>query len=164
MYSEAALVLALVTLQRLGELWHSARNEKRLRGRGAYEVGRAHYPVMVTLHTAWIAGLWILAWSRPANWWLIALYAVLQAGRYWVIASLRDRWTTRVLILPNAPLVRRGPYRFLRHPNYLVVAIEIALLPLAFGLVEYALIFTAANAALLAWRIHVEERALEKRA
>jgi methyltransferase len=163
MYSEAAVVLALVTLQRLGELWLSARNEKRLRERGAYEVGRTHYPVMLALHTAWIAGLWILAWSRPVNWWLMALYAVLQAGRYWVIVSLQDRWTTRVLILPGAPLVRRGPYRFLRHPNYIVVAIEIALLPLAFGLVEYALVFSAANAALLVWRIHVEDRALQKR-
>lgn len=160
MLSETALVLVVVTLQRLGELWLSTRNERRLRSRGAYEVGRAHYPVMVALHAAWLLGLWLLALGRPVNGWIIGAYAALQIVRYWVIASLGGRWTTRVIILPGAPLVRGGPYRFLAHPNYLVVALEIALLPLAFGLVEFAALFSAANAALLAWRIHVEDRAL----
>jgi methyltransferase len=156
---DAFPILAFVTLQRLGELWLSARNERRLRARGAVEAGRSHYPVMVVLHTAWLAGLWLLAWSRPANWWLVAAYAALQIFRYWVIASLGERWTTRVLVLPGAPPVAHGPYRFLRHPNYAVVALEIALLPLAFGLPVFAVAFTLANAALLTWRIHVEERA-----
>jgi methyltransferase len=115
---------------------------------------------MVALHGAWLAGLWILAWNEPADWRLVGAYAALQAVRYWVIATLGERWTTRILALPGAPLVRAGPYRFLRHPNYAVVAIEIALLPLAFGLVVYATAFSAANAVLLAWRIHVEDRAL----
>ncbi|HEY7458199.1 MAG TPA: isoprenylcysteine carboxylmethyltransferase family protein [Xanthobacteraceae bacterium] len=159
MFSEAVPILALVTLQRLGELWLSARNERRLRGAGAIEVGRSHYPWMVAMHAAWLAGLWLLAWNKPANWWLVAAYAVVQLLRYWVIASLGGRWTTRVLVLPGAPLVTSGPYRFLRHPNYLVVALEIALLPLAFGLVAFAVAFSLANAVVLAWRIHVEERA-----
>jgi methyltransferase len=158
---EAIAILGLVTIQRLVELWHSARNERRLRERGASEVGGAHYPFMVALHAAWLAGLWVLAWDRPVNWWIIGAYAALQVARYWIIASLGERWTTRILVLPDAPLVAKGPYAFLRHPNYAVVALEIALLPLAFGLVAFAVAFSTANAALLAWRIHVEDAALE---
>ena len=157
---DALPVLAFVTLQRLGELWLSARNTARLRTRGAHEVGAEHYPLMVALHAAWLGGLWILAWSLTANWFLIGLYGTLQFLRVWVIASLGERWTTRIIVLPNAPLVHSGPYRFLKHPNYVVVALEIALLPLAFGLVAYAVIFSAANAALMLWRIRTEDRAL----
>jgi methyltransferase len=160
MFSEAVVILALVTLQRLAELWLSARNERRLRLAGAGEAGRAHYPLIVALHAAWLAGLWLLAPDRPANAWIVGAYAALQIVRYWVIATLGGRWTTRVIVVPDAPLMRRGPYRFLKHPNYLIVALEIALLPLAFGLTEFAVLFSAANAALLAWRIHVEDRAL----
>jgi methyltransferase len=157
---DAFPVLGLVTLQRLAELWWSARKEKRLRARGGFEVGARHYPFMVALHALWLAGLWICAWPRPANWWLVAAYGALQIIRVWVIATLRERWTTRIIVLPGAPLVRAGPYRFLKHPNYLVVAIEIALLPLAFGLFIYAAIFSLANAMLLAWRIRAEDHAL----
>jgi methyltransferase len=157
---DALPVLAFVTLQRLGELWLSSRNTARLRARGAYEVGVEHYPLMVVLHTGWLSGLWVLAWPLSANWFLIGLYAALQFLRVWVIASLGERWTTRIIVLPNAPLVHSGPYRFLKHPNYVVVTLEIALLPLAFGLVAYAVIFSAANAALVLWRIRTEDRAL----
>ena len=157
---DALPVLGLVTLQRLGELWWSARNERRLRARGAYEAGAKHYPFMVALHALWLAGLWILAWPLPANWWLVGLYGALQFVRVWTIASLGERWTTRIIVLPKVPLVRTGPYRFLDHPNYLVVAIEIALLPLAFGLYLYAAIFSLANAAVLGFRIRAEGRAL----
>ena len=157
---DALPVLGFVTLQRLAELWWSARNEKRLRTRGAHEVGAGHYPFMVALHALWLAGLWIWAWPRPANWWLVAAYAALQIARVWVIAALGERWTTRIIVLPDAPRVAAGPYRFLKHPNYLVVALEIALLPLAFGLLIYAAIFSLANAALLIWRIRAEDRAL----
>ena len=115
---------------------------------------------MVGLHAGWLAGLWILAWPLSANWWLVAAYGALQILRVWVIASLGERWTTLILVLPGAPLVRSGPYRLLRHPNYVVVVIEIALLPLAFGLVAFAIGFSVANASILAWRIRIEERAL----
>jgi len=115
---------------------------------------------MVALHALWLAGLWYWAWPQPANWCLVGLYAAVQIARLWVTASLGERWTTRVIILPGAPLVRSGPYRFLNHPNYVVVAIEIALLPLAFGLVLYAAIFSLANAVLLGFRIRAENRAL----
>jgi methyltransferase len=161
---DAAPVLALVTVQRLYELLLSARNETRLRARGAFEVGKEHYPMIVGLHAAWLLGLWILAWPRPVNWWLIAAYVALQGLRYWVMASLGERWTTRVIVLPGAPLVRAGPYRYLRHPNYIVVIAEIALLPLAFGMVIYAIVFSIANAMLLALRIRVENRALAETA
>ncbi len=98
--------------------------------------------------------------EAPANWGLLGLYGLLQLGRLWVIASLGRRWTTRVIVVPGAPLVTRGPYRFLRHPNYLVVALEIPVLPLAFGAWQIALGFGLANLALLAHRIRLEARAL----
>ena len=156
------LVLALVTLQRLGELVLAARNTRRLLARGGREVGAEHYPLLVLLHAAWLAGLWVLAWNRPIGWpWLVA-FAILQGLRVWVIASLGERWTTRIIVLPGAPLVRRGPYRFLPHPNYMVVAGEIAVLPLTFGLVLYAAVFSLANAAVLAIRLRAEARALNE--
>jgi methyltransferase len=153
-------VLAAVTLQRAGELVLASRNTRRLKARGAVESGAEHYPFIVVVHGAWLAGLWVLAWNRPMNLWLLGLFAVLQAGRIWVIASLGGRWTTRIITLPGETLVRRGPYRFIPHPNYLVVAAEIAVLPLVFGLWIYALAFTALNAAMMAVRIPAEARAL----
>jgi len=156
------LVLALVTLQRLGELVLAGRNTRRLLAKGGREVGAAHYPLLVLLHAAWLAGLWILAWNRPVIWpWLVA-FIVLQALRVWAITSLGERWTTRIIVLPGAPLVRRGPYRFLPHPNYMVVAGEIAALPLTFGLGLYAAAFSLANAAVLAIRLRAETRALNE--
>ena len=160
---EAKLILAFVTLQRLAELLISARNTSALRARGAYEVGAGHYPFMVTLHAAWLGGLWLLAHDLPANGVLITLYAVLQLFRIWTMAALGDRWTTRIIVLPGAPLVRSGPYRFLNHPNYSVVVAEIALLPLVFGLVQYAVIFSVLNGILLLFRIRAEDRALANR-
>lgn len=157
-------ILAFVTLQRLGELWLARRNTAALLSRGAYEAGRGHYPIIVALHAAWLASLWWLAPGRPIDLPLLALFAVLQLARLWVIASLGARWTTRIIILPGAPLVQRGPYRFLDHPNYLVVALEIAVLPLMFGLVAVALIFSLLNAAVLAVRIRAEHRALARAA
>jgi methyltransferase len=158
--AEAVALLAFVTLQRLAELIWSRRNERRLRARGAVEVGATHYPVMVALHAAWLVSLWAFGWNRPLALGWTALFFILQLGRAWVLASLRDRWTTRVIVLPGEPLVRRGPYRFLSHPNYLVVALEIPILPLALDLPWLALGFGLANLAMLAWRIRVERRAL----
>jgi methyltransferase len=154
------LILALVTIQRIGELWLSNRNTRRLLARGAREVGEAHYPFIVTVHTLWLAALWWLAPGRPIDGLWLGLFVLLQLARLWVITTLGERWTTRIIILPHAPLVRRGPYRFVNHPNYLVVVGEIAALPLAFGLWALALIFTLLNAAVLAVRIREESRAL----
>ena len=154
------LLLALVTAQRLGELVLAGHNTLRLKARGAYEVAPGHYPLIVALHGAWLIGLWWLAWDLPLNLPLAGLFLVLEALRVWVLLSLGERWTTRIIILPGAPLVRRGPYRFFPHPNYAVVCAEILLLPLVFGLWWYALAFTALNAAVLFVRIRAENGAL----
>jgi methyltransferase len=154
------LILALVTLQRLGELWLSNRNTKRLLTRGAHEIGASHYPFIVAVHALWLGAMWLLAPSRPIDAFWLAVFVLLQLARIWVLATLGPRWTTRIIVLPGAPLVRRGPYRLFNHPNYLIVAGEIASLPLAFGLWEVALIFSLLNAAVLTIRIGEENRAL----
>ncbi len=155
------IVLVLVALQRAIELWHSARNTRRLLERGGIEIGRAQYPFFVLLHGGWLASMAVLIpASRAPNWWLLGLYALLQPLRIWIIASLGEYWTTRIITIPGAPLAQRGPYRFFRHPNYIVVCAEIAILPLAFGAIEIAIVFSILNAALLSWRIRVEERVL----
>ena len=156
----AVAVLGLVTVQRLFELWLSSRNTRALLTRGAREHGRGHYPVMISLHVAWLAALWWAAPAREVSVPLLILYLLVQAMRVWAVASLGDRWTTRIIVLPGAALVRRGPYRFMSHPNYVIVSLEVALLPLVFGLVELALLFTLLNAAMLWVRIRAENRAL----
>ncbi|THD80942.1 MAG: hypothetical protein E7812_05915 [Phenylobacterium sp.] len=154
------VILSLVTLQRLGELVLAHRNTRRLLARGAVETGADHYPIMVGLHGAWLAGLWWVAWDRPADLIWLGVYIVLQGLRVWTIASLGARWTTRIISLPGEPLVRRGPYRFAPHPNYMVVAAEIAVLPLVFHLWIYALVFSVLNGSILWIRIRLENRAL----
>jgi methyltransferase len=156
------LILAFVTLQRLGELALANRNTRALKSQGAFEIGAGHYPLIVGLHSAWLAGLWLLAWGRPVSLGWLGVFVVLQLFRVWVIASLGGRWTTRIVILPGAPLVRRGPYRFLNHPNYMVVAGEIAVLPLTFGLTAYALAFSALNAVVIWIRLRAETKALSE--
>ncbi len=157
------LILALVTLQRLGELVLARRNTARLLARGAREVAPGHYPLIVLLHAAWLIGLWLLVVGYghgDVSWPWLAVFLVLQALRVWVIATLGERWTTRIVVLPGAPLVRRGPYRFLAHPNYAVVAGEILVLPLAFGLVWFGVVFSLLNAAVLWMRVRAEGGAL----
>jgi len=157
----AALVLGFVTLQRLGELLLARRNTARLLQRGGQEVGAAHYPLIVLLHAAWLAGLWVLALDRtPDVGWLV-VFVVLQLLRLWVIATLGERWTTRIIVLPEAPLVAAGPYRFVSHPNYCVVAAEILVLPLVFGLVWYGVVFSVLNGLVLWLRIRTEDAALK---
>lgn len=158
--SLAVAVLLFVTLQRLGELGLAERNTRALKARGAYEVAPGHYPAIVAVHAAWLAGLWLLAVGQPVQFGWLVVFALLQAGRVWVIATLGERWTTRIIVLPGAPLVERGPYRFLSHPNYLIVAGEIAVLPLAFELYTFALIFSLFNALVLVVRIRAESAAL----
>jgi methyltransferase len=157
-------ILALVAAQRLAELGLAARNTRALIARGGREVGAAHYPLFVLLHAAWLVViLAVVPWRAEPAWWLIALFVVLQFLRVWVIATLGPYWTTRVITLDDAPLVRGGPYRFVRHPNYWIVAGEIAVLPLAFGAWQVALVFSVLNALLVRHRVAVEEGALASR-
>jgi methyltransferase len=156
------VILAFVTLQRLAELWLSNRNTRRLLAMGAHEAGASHYPLIVAVHVLWLAALWWFAPGRPVDGFWLAMFLVIELARIWVMASLGRRWTTRIIILPEAPLVRRGPYRFVNHPNYWVVIGEIAVLPLVFGLWRIALAFTLLNALVLSVRIREENRALAR--
>ena len=161
----AWIILAAVALQRISELVLARRNTAALLARGATEAGAGHYPFIVAVHTLWLValGIWVAQTSPPiAPQWL-ALYIVLQVLRAWVLVSLGPYWTTRVITLPDAPLVRRGPYRFLRHPNYAVVVGEIAVLPLVFGAWQIALVFSLLNAVVLAVRLRVENTVLNRR-
>jgi methyltransferase len=153
-------ILGFVTAQRLGELILARRNTARLQAAGGVEHGASHYPLIVALHAVWLLGLWALAWDRPASLPWLSVYAGLQILRAWVLLSLGPRWTTRIIVVPGESLVRRGPYRFVRHPNYLVVAGEVAMLPLVFGLWPYALAFSLLNAAVMVVRLRSESVAL----
>ena len=131
--------LGVVALQRLIELVHASRNTAWLRRHGAVEVDASAYPLFVLLHTGWLVSLAIFVPAATSpDWLLIGLFALLQLGRIWVLVSLGRYWTTRLITMPGAPLVQTGPFRYLRHPNYLLVAAEIAVLPLAFGAVAVA--------------------------
>jgi methyltransferase len=153
-------LIAFLVAQRLAELAFAQWNTLRLREAGAVEFGASHYPLMIVLHSSWLLALWVAGHDRPVDLFWLTLFVLLQAGRLWVIASLGRRWTTRVIVLPGEAPLARGPYRFVKHPNYLVVALEIAVVPLALGLPILALVFSLANAAVLAVRIGVENRAL----
>ena len=158
----AVAILGYVTLERLAELVFADRNTKRLKARGATEHGAGHYPLIVAVHAAWLLTLWFLARDRSPDAFWLAFYVLLQGARLWVLATLGPRWTTRIIVLPGEDLVKEGPYRFLNHPNYWVVAGEIAVLPLVFVLPWVALVFSMLNAAILAVRIREENRALRR--
>ena len=157
-------IVVLVALQRLAELLLARRNTRDLLAQGGREHGAGHYPAIVALHTAWLVSLvvFVPAETQPDPLWL-AILVLLQVARAWVIASLGRRWTTRIIVMPQAPLVARGPYRFMRHPNYAVVIAEIAVLPLVFGAWPIALVFSILNAAVLAVRLRVENAVLSRR-
>jgi methyltransferase len=160
----AYAIIFLVVLERLFELTLATRNTQRLKARGAVEIGAGHYPLIVVLHGAWLlAVLWLLPAGLEISWPWLGMFALLQAARVWVIVSLGPYWTTRIISVPGAPLVKSGPYRFVRHPNYIVVAGEILTLPLAFHEILVAVCFSLANAALLFWRIREEETGLVTR-
>ncbi|HZB08329.1 MAG TPA: isoprenylcysteine carboxyl methyltransferase family protein [Rubrobacter sp.] len=162
-----SIFIALIAVQRLLELRLSRGHELALRAKGAYERGAGHYPLIVVLHAAWLLATLVEGWLRGAElstlWPLwVALFLGGQALRYWAILSLGERWTTRVIVLPGAPLVRSGPYKFLPHPNYLAVMLEIFAVPLMFGAWITAGVFTLLNAGVLLVRVRAEERALGK--
>ena len=156
----AIALLAFVTLQRLVELPIARANTARLIADGGHEVAPGHYPFIVALHASWLATLWWFAPGRPIALPFLILFGLAELGRVWVLRTLGPRWSTRIIVVPGESLVARGPYRFVDHPNYLVVIGEIALLPLVFGLWQVALLFSALNAAILAVRIRAENRAL----
>lgn len=156
----AVWLLTAVTLERLAELWLARRNTARLIARGAYEVAPDHYPLIVALHAAWLGALWIFGWSAQVDFVWLAIFAALQVLRIWVLGTLGPRWTTRIIILPGAPLVAKGPYKVLSHPNYVVVVGEILVLPLCLGLPWIAVVFTVLNAAVLTIRIRAENAGL----
>lgn len=161
------IILAAVIVERLLELLWSARNQRRLTARGGVEHGRGHYLLFPLLHAAWLFAIFVhLALEARIEiiWPLIGVYGLLQVGRLWVLATLGERWTTRIIVLPGVAPIRRGPYRFLRHPNYLIVLLELAILPIALESWPIAVVATAFNLALLAHRIRVEERALSSAA
>ena len=157
-------VLVLVAAQRLGELTLARRNTARLLARGGREIGRGHYPLFIALHASWLLAILLTTpVDRRPIWALLAVFAGLQMARIWVISTLGPYWTTRVITLDGAPIVRGGPFRFVRHPNYWVVIGEIAVLPLAFGDWGIALVWSVLNALLLRHRIKVEIAGLAMR-
>jgi methyltransferase len=158
------LIIALVALQRLVEMRLAARNTRLLKAQGGIEAGARHYPLFILLHGSWLFAILL---TTPAdakvNWWLLVAFALLQLGRVCVIATLGRFWTTRIISVPGAPLIKKGPYRFFSHPNYIIVIGEIALLPLVFGNWQVALLWSVFNALLLAWRIRIENFILATR-
>ncbi|MGA4798335.1 isoprenylcysteine carboxyl methyltransferase family protein [Streptomyces lavendulocolor] len=161
-----ALLVLLVGAERLAELVVARRHTRWSLARGGVEYGRGHYPVMVVLHTGLLAGclLEVVALERPfvpaLGWSMLALAVAAQALRWWCVATLGPRWNTRVLVVPGLPLVSGGPYRWLRHPNYVAVVVEGVALPLVHGAWLTAVLFTVADAALLVVRIRCEDAAL----
>jgi methyltransferase len=159
------LAVALVGVQRLIELVLARRNERRARARGAVERGRSHYLFIVALHSLWLLATLIEGLLRgpelPALWPIpLALFLLVQPLRYWALVSLGERWNTKILVVPGARPIRRGPYKYLSHPNYVVVVVEILTFPLIFGAWVTALVFTVLNAAMLWVRVREENRAL----
>lgn len=152
-------ILGFVTLQRLGEIGLARQNRDALLGLGALEVARRLYPPIVAVQAAWLASLWYLALGRDIVGALVVLFVLIQLARVWVIRTLGPRWTTRLIVLPGTRPVTAGPFRYLPHADYAVVVAEIAILPLAFGLPVVAIVFSAANAALLAMRLAAQNKA-----
>jgi methyltransferase len=156
--------LALVLLQRVIELVWARRNTTRLRQIGGVEADAEGYPYFVLLHAGWLMSLALFVpAATPPVWPLLGFFVLLQLGRLWVISSLGNYWTTRIVTLPGAPVVQTGPFRWFRHPNYLLVIAEIAVLPLAFGAVWIAAVFSAVNFLLIVRRIRIEESVLASR-
>jgi methyltransferase len=157
----AVVLLGAVTLSRLAELVHARRNTRSLLAKGAFEVAPEHYPCIVALHAAWLGSLWVGGGDSVIVPFWLAVFVALQLLRMWVLITLGSRWTTRIIILPGAPLIAKGPYLYLSHPNYAVVCAEIAVLPLCLGLPWHALLFTVLNAMVLNVRIAAENDALK---
>ena len=157
------LILFIIS-QRLCELIYSNINTKRLLKEGAKEFGRKHYPLFIVLHSTWIISVFIFApQNKEFNIYFLIIFFIMQIARLWVLISLGKFWTTRIISQVDQPLIKKGPYKYFKHPNYLIVCIEIAVLPLVYNLFNIAIIFTIANLILIFWRVNVENQALKKR-
>ena len=157
-------IVLLVAVQRLAELVYARNNQKQLLAAGGIEHGAGHYPLFIVLHSTWLVAIWVFADpSKPVDLVLLGVFIGLQALRVWVVLTLGRYWTTRIITIPDAALVQRGPYRCIRHPNYVVVVLEIAILPAIFGLWYVALVYSALNILLLIHRIRIEDAALKPR-
>jgi len=155
----ASVFMGVVTIQRLAELLWARRNSTRLLTAGGIEFGRAHYPLMVAVHASWLGAMWAAGRGHAVDSLFVIAYVALQAGRFWVLITLGCRWTTRVIVIPGLQPLTRGPYRLVNHPNYWIVAGEIAVVPLALGLPLYAILFSLLNFIVLAIRIPIENAA-----
>jgi methyltransferase len=156
----AIIILILLTLQRLAELVLAKRNTARLLARGGVEKSSGHYAFIVVMHAAWLVMLWLFVDEAHINYWWLSLFIVLQFLRIWVIATLGERWTTRIIVVLSEARIQSGPYRYIAHPNYVIVAAEIIALPMALGLPWIAVTFTVLNAIILWIRIRAEAKAL----
>ena len=160
----ALIVFAYVIMQRLVELVYANANTRRLLAEGGREHGARHYPLFIVLHSGWLAASVLVASPTSApDMLLLGIFIASQAFRFWTLASIGRWWTTRIISAPHFPRVRRGPYRFIRHPNYALVVLEIAVLPLLLGAPAMAIIFSILNAVLLWWRIRIENDVLAER-
>lgn len=160
----AAAIFAYVIIQRLGELAYANANTRRLLAEGGREFGAGHYPLFIMLHGGWLIA--IILFAHPASVpdpLLLTGFLLSQLLRFWTLFSIGRWWTTRIISAPHFPRVKRGPYRFISHPNYVIVVIEIALLPMLLGAAWAAVIFSGLNAALLYWRIRIEAEVLKER-
>ena len=159
-------ILAFVIIQRFIELRIAKRNEKAMLAKGAYEVGASHYKYMILLHTSFFISFLVevafIKSSFTPYYAFLAIFIVLQLLRVWCLASLGTFWNTKIIILPGANVVVKGPYAFIRHPNYLIVCLEIAVLPLMFQAYVTAILFTILNIIMLSVRIPREEKALKE--
>lgn len=162
MDAAGTLFLGFIIIQRLSELFIAKRNTARLLAKGAYEVGAAHYPFMVAMHSSWVVCLVIFGYGNTVAFGWLAAFALLQILRVWILGSLGSRWTTRIIILEE-PLVVCGPFKYVSHPNYMLVVAEIIVAPMVLGLVWVAVAFTVSNAMMLWVRVRVEDKALASR-
>jgi methyltransferase len=155
------IFISFFILQRLSELFIAKRNEKWLLGQGAIEYGQSHYPFIIALHTLFIFSLiteYIVIGQPPISWVFLVIYLVVLSFKYWALSSLGKYWNTKIYRIPGVYPVKKGPYKFLKHPNYMEVVCEIAIIPLVFHLYYTAIIFTILNAAMLFVRIREENR------
>lgn len=160
----AQAVFAYVVIQRLAELAYANANTRRLLAEGGREYGADHYPLFILLHTGWLISIALFAepTTRP-DMLLLNAFIASQTFRFWTLASIGRWWTTRIISAPHFPRVKRGPYRYIKHPNYALVVVEIALLPLLLGSLSAAICYSILNAALLAWRLKIETAVLADR-